>query len=174
MIVIHVVHGTFPHGYTRQLVSSFPRLVRRLLRLRLFRLFARPKSFADRRLRFRKRYWFHRGSEFEVAVKELLTAAGHENTQFVRFFWSGNNSFSARRAASSSLRDHLSHWRARFPDSCQVLVAHSHGGTIAAAAVDQNTLGSAAPINGLVTLASPFIRLRERLHVMKPNGLFDN
>src|SRR5450432_3040238 len=114
--IVHLVHGTWPYGWIFQWRNRF----------RLF-----PRRICTKRYKSAKRRaaaWFHRRSAFR---KEVTFALGVEAIKFVSFRWSGANSFTARRDAAGRLRQHLCRWVALYPNACHLIVAHSHGGTVA-------------------------------------------
>lgn len=71
------------------------------------------------------------------------------------FTWSGDNSVSARERAASDLRIHLRDLLDRWPDSCHVIIAHSHGGNVVLQALDEPEL--AHRVAGVACLATPFL-----------------
>jgi hypothetical protein len=74
------------------------------------------------------------------------------------FRWSGRNSVKAREEASLALQDHLRAYRARYPNARHAVVAHSHGGNVALAALADRELASGTL--GVVTLGTPFLSAR--------------
>ncbi len=75
------------------------------------------------------------------------------------FTWSGRNSVVARQEAAKEFCEHLQ--RTNDPDQRNVIVAHSHGGTVAAEAIaqlKQSSFGKAR-VHGLICLATPFVYL---------------
>lgn len=77
--------------------------------------------------------------------------------QFVR--WSGGNSLLARARAMDALQSHLARVLQAQPQRRVVLVGHSHGGNVALQVARGFTLH---PGLRVVTLATPFLSLRER------------
>lgn len=77
--------------------------------------------------------------------------------RFERVAWSGNNSFIAREEGAAELRFHLKQSHRQYPDAKHLVVAHSHGGTVAVMALDNapNPLLS----EGLLTMGTPFVKL---------------
>ncbi|MDQ3583124.1 MAG: hypothetical protein M3495_16655 [Pseudomonadota bacterium] len=148
-VLVHFVHGTFPRSGWPQLLwyAGYPF---RLLRT----AFPLPHDEAE------KRCWFERGSELEDGVRKRLKklAPYSGRVRFERFLWSGNNSFSARKKAAQELRWYLSAWRQAFPQAMHLILAHSHGGTVAVTAV--GTTDKLA--EGMMTLGTPFVRLVDR------------
>lgn len=99
------------------------------------------------------RAWSEQG---ESAYARLLTKLP-KNTQFESFIWSGRNSIAARAKAAADLQEHLRQSLREHPKDCHVVLAHSHGGTIANEAVHSRDLDGA--VRGLICLATPFIYL---------------
>lgn len=126
-LVVHLVHGTWPYG--------------------LFR--TRPKS----PLAQRAPEWFEPGSETQQTLRDLTDAP----LQFESFCWSGGNSFRDRNAAARALHLHLEAAIAAAPRSEHVVIAHSHGGTVAANALTRAYFPDREPpVRALVCLATPF------------------
>lgn len=101
--------------------------------------------------------WFEQGSEtYERLRRELPQSA-----QIEAFSWSGRNTVASRAEAAVALVGHLQQSAARYPNSTHVVVAHSHGGTVAVQALsnldDQQVLRS--KLRALVCLATPFVYL---------------
>lgn len=137
--VVHLVHGTWAYG---------------------------PMGRESWEVRHRKDPegypvpWFHRDSLFCKAVE----AHYGSELDFRCFGWSGDNTFVARRQAAESLRKHLRKAMEKMSDAAHVVVAHSHGGTVAFDAVARTAAGYdplPRPLHGLLTLGTPFARLRE-------------
>lgn len=111
--------------------------------------------------------WFEPGGSLESALR----AHGHaDDWQRVRFAdvpsWSGSNSFAARSVAVKNLADYFEGvlFCPRTTFDRHVVVAHSHGGTVAAEALRH--LGPlAAEFSGLLTLGTPFV---ERFRKAEP------
>src|SRR6266496_206273 len=74
--------------------------------------------------------------------------------------WSGRNSHSARLRAADHLRDHILNVSSLMPQARQILVAHSHGGNVAALAIRDPNIRSR--IAGVVTLGTPFVIVAPR------------
>lgn len=103
-----------------------------------------------------RKAWTVGGSD--VCLK--LTAALPPGTSLEPFLWSGRNSFSARSEASNELRRHLVRSAGREPDAAHVVVAHSHGGTVASQALlDKPLVG--VDLRAIVCLATPFVFVSE-------------
>jgi hypothetical protein len=87
---------------------------------------------------------------------------------FYRFAWSGRNSVSERDKASNELRPFLYERIAMHPNAIQVVIGHSHGGSVLMYALREQSL--AERIDRIVCLSTPFIQVTWR-HVYLP-GLF--
>lgn len=155
-VLVHLVHGTWPYGWTTHLARGA--LHHRWLRW--LRHWLRGPCTA-RRWRHRERLWFQPGSSFQRHVQASLPAELRARVRFVRFRWTGANSFGAREAAAERLRHRLGVWGHRAPDARHLVVAHSHGGTVAVDALGQWTApGAASAVKGILTMATPFVALR--------------
>jgi hypothetical protein len=76
------------------------------------------------------------------------------------FHWSGKNSFVARSRAAEDFRNRLLETSTLYPDARQVVIAHSHGGTVVAEALaGTSTLVSRVlpPLAALICMATPFV-----------------
>src|SRR5262249_27317480 len=73
------------------------------------------------------------------------------------FNWRGANSIIRRDRAAESLAEFLRHEHGEFPDSIQIVIAHSHGGNLALRAFER--LAKVQPLPLLVTLATPFMSI---------------
>lgn len=93
-----------------------------------------------------------------------------DGTLLSRFCWSGGNSHTDRLKAGEDLAEHIKNLANRFTRAKLFLISHSHGGNVAMYALkDLETAGFSNRINGVVTLATPFITLRRRrLHKAVP------
>lgn len=85
---------------------------------------------------------------------ERLRARLPSSVAMETFLWSGANSVSERDKAAQQLQVHLEESLRRFPSERHVVVAHSHGGTIANLAVTGPRLDGR--IKSLICLATPF------------------
>lgn len=94
----------------------------------------------------------------ESAYQNLLSKLP-ANTQFESFNWSGRNSISARAKAAEELQAHLRRSLCEHPNDCHIVVAHSHGGTVANEAVRGSDIDGA--VRGLICLATPFAYLAQ-------------
>jgi hypothetical protein len=106
-----------------------------------------------------QRRWFESGSEFE---RDLVRRSGLD-VVFHHFLWSGCNGFADRADAARSLRAALRESARKHPGVPQVVLAHSHGGTVAVKALDtrdESRGGGETPnVRALLTLGTPFVRL---------------
>lgn len=157
-VIVHCVHGTFPRGLLNQLAWNARFTLRWLTSFGRTQdcsdLYPVPHPDKD------KRYWFEPESPFEQSVRRKID--GHEHqVSFERLLWSGNNSFSARFEAAEALRSHLAESRQRSPTAKHLIVAHSHGGTVAINAVDEQ-YADGRLTDGVMTLGTPFVRLVPR------------
>lgn len=154
--IVHLVHGTWPYGLR---VNLCRRLLRRRW-LRWLRHFIPCRQCALRR-RYQQRLWFQPGSAFEREVRTRVTQETDKSIRFVPFRWSGHNSFSARAQAAQAFQNHLQRWEQTAPDTIHLVVAHSHGGTVAIEALNASQPKSWQwnPPRGLLTMATPFVRL---------------
>jgi len=115
-------------------------------------------------------------SEPGEAAYENLRGKLPENSQFESFNWSGRNSMAARTEASNRLQQHLRQSLHEHPNDCHIVLAHSHGGTVANQAVNCSDLDGA--IRGLICLATPFTYLvmptleRLRTGILAPTSVF--
>jgi pimeloyl-ACP methyl ester carboxylesterase len=98
--------------------------------------------------------WFDDGSEFQTTLAEMM---GGGDIRFRSFLWSGRNSFDARQDAARELANHLEAETKAAPDARQAIIAHSHGGTVAALALSRCFhYPKLPPIGALVCLGTPF------------------
>src|SRR5437016_330262 len=100
--------------------------------------------------------WFEEGSTFR---EEVACRVGGQ-VAFVQFDWSGRNSLRARSKAAQGLAEQLARFATSEPDARQAVIAHSHGGNVAAHAVA--LLDADARPAGIATLATPFLHVRGR------------
>jgi pimeloyl-ACP methyl ester carboxylesterase len=96
--------------------------------------------------------WFVESSTFAQYILQKCQA------RWLAFAWSGKNSFAARNAATELLVEHLRE-SMKTPGTRHILVAHSHGGTVAAAALAKLNTAERSRIEGLITMGAPFITL---------------
>jgi hypothetical protein len=141
-VVITLVHGTWPRNIWRDaLLTPF---------------YGRwPNGY------FPKNLWFADGSEFRNRLTAALSQHGL-SAQVSAFLWSGANSVRERDKAARQLVEHIRAKQAGYPNSIQLLVAHSHGGNVALRALDQ--LGVTRDDIFIATIATPFVEiLRSKL-----------
>jgi hypothetical protein len=157
-LVVMIVHGTFPRRPWQQLRRNLRALWARVRRQQLDEaaMWPAPESQPDRR------WWFESGSEFE---RDVVRRSGLDIV-FDRFLWSGCNTFADRAEAARSLRAALREAGLKHPGVPQVVLAHSHGGTVAVKALDtrdESRGGGVTPnVRALLTLGTPFVRLAWR------------
>jgi hypothetical protein len=159
-LVVMLVHGTFAQGMGRQLQRNLKAWWARLRGRQPAEaeLWPAPAAKAD------ARWWFEAGSAFETKLVELLQPLGlpRGSLAFERIAWSGRNNFADREAAATTLREALAAARRGHPGLPIVVVAHSHGGTVAVKALDARHPACPTGVQALLTLGSPFVRLTER------------
>jgi len=98
--------------------------------------------------------WFVDGSEARAGIARHISA----KVEWVTFEWSGKNSFAARDRAATAFAEHLRATHQQHPGKRQVIVAHSHGGTVsmsALAKLHQLSEGK-AEVSATICLATPF------------------
>src|SRR5262249_47174563 len=103
----------------------------------------------------RRANWSRPESNFAKALQARI----NNTVRFESFDWSGFNLHRARLLASRRLADKLISTRKRFPGAKLIVVGHSHGGNVAAYALRDPIV--AAAVDGLVSLATPFIWVTE-------------
>ena len=113
--------------------------------------------FRHRRKPGAKPAWFEEGS----AVRQAFEENANVPIEFRIFLWSGKNSHTDRRQASSALYDHLQEALEERPDTRHVVIAHSHGGTVAARCLASKShrpynIPWTPRIKSLICIASPF------------------
>lgn len=101
--------------------------------------------------------WFDQDSVIYNRLKNCLPS----NSEIDAFTWSGKNTIQSRAAAAESFCRHLQESIHRHPYSDHIVVAHSHGGTVAAEALSQLSESSeqSSHIKGLICMATPFVKL---------------
>jgi len=127
-IILTLVHGTWGRGF-------FPR---------------KPGKSPGQ-----KPFWFQSESRF---VRELSARLSLFKINFAihEFLWSGANSFFARSEAARRLAVDLNQRHRENPTATQIVIGHSHGGTVAMLAskhLDDDNKPK------LITLATPFVEL---------------
>jgi hypothetical protein len=103
--------------------------------------------------------WFEAGSKFRAALGSGLPGLV-QATDFSAFSWSGANSIEERRSAAARLAKTIDESVAAAPEAPHFIIAHSHGGNVALDA-RQTMSGNALNVH-IVTLATPFLSIRER------------
>ncbi len=83
-----------------------------------------------------------------------------ERVEFLRPQWSGGNSFGAREEARRSIVRELKESMLANPRARYFIVAHSHAGNAALAALQDETVS--ARVDGLICLSVPFLHIRSR------------
>jgi hypothetical protein len=157
-LAVTIVHGTFPRGLRLQLRRNLLALWTRLRGRPIDEavMWPAPVSQPDRRC------WFESGSEFE---RDLVRRSGLPpgSVVFDHFLWSGRNRFADRAEAARSLRGALRESGRKHPGVPHVVLAHSHGGTVAVKALDMRDEsrggGETPDMRALLTLGTPFVRL---------------
>lgn len=99
-----------------------------------------------------------RKSKWPALEKVLQALPGVVHVDYAR--WSGGNSVHARQAGAACVRSHLNSVIKDFPHADHYLIAHSHGGNVALAAL--NDLSLRARIRGLICLSTPFLNASRR------------
>jgi hypothetical protein len=94
--------------------------------------------------------WINPASPFGRSLRDRLPPAHVE-----AFDWSGSNSVKARAEASEQLRARLRKLCGDYPNAHHAIIAHSHGGNVALAALADEEL--AGKMLGIVTLGTPFL-----------------
>lgn len=112
------------------------------------------------RLRFlRKRpLWFESGSSIRDDIESRVPLG----TRFETFEWSGDNSFVARDDAATQFVAHLRHAIDAFPRANHLIVAHSHGGTVAVEALRKDPKLTQSGVTGMMSIATPFVSLHRQ------------
>lgn len=102
--------------------------------------------------------WYEPGSSFRARLED-------QGITCRPFEWSGSNSIRARVEAGKELRRVLMTEQQATPNARHFVIAHSHGGNVAlcALAVNWEANRESATVDGLATLATPFIHVRRRI-----------
>ncbi len=106
---------------------------------------------------------FARDAEWIHPDSPLAEKTGHtlgDDVHIEPFNWSGDNSHTARKTAGVALADKIRSFNRQNPGSPQYIVAHSHGGNVAAYALSDSDVS--ANVVGVVCLGTPFIKARAR------------
>lgn len=99
--------------------------------------------------------WYAHESEI---CRQIVNGADR-TVQLKQFFWSGNNTFSARRQAAAEFTRHLNTSLEADAGSDHVVLAHSHGGTVAMHAIYRMADFQRYPdhpLKAVICMASPF------------------
>jgi hypothetical protein len=104
----------------------------------------------------RNALWTQDGS----LLRRTLTNTLGDDVTFRAFLWSGDNSFAARADAAKELRALLDREVGSRPNDKHAVIAHSHGGNVALAAIEAATAGR--QIDAVICLATPFVTARRR------------
>jgi pimeloyl-ACP methyl ester carboxylesterase len=116
-----------------------------------------------------KNSWFNQDSDTYRRLMDQLPSG----TQVQAFLWSGKNSIDARDKAAGSLCRYLEDAISQSPHTSHVIVAHSHGGTVAADALGR--LFQCSPqqsqVKALICLATPFTYLARPSFAQFQTGL---
>lgn len=116
-----------------------------------------------------KTAWFNPDSVSYQRIIDQLP----QDVQVEPFLWSGKNSVAARSKAASILRGHIEKSISNDPHTDHVILAHSHGGTVAVEAlggINQKSQG-APQIKALICLATPFAYLARPSFAQFQTGL---
>jgi broad specificity phosphatase PhoE len=104
----------------------------------------------------KKPRWFEKRSLFRTRLELALSEAGIE-ADIQAFPWSGAQSVTARFSAAQALTAELHQEQADDPSVTQILIGHSHGGTIGMLAA--HLMGARSRELLLATLATPFLQI---------------
>jgi hypothetical protein len=139
-IIVTLVHGTI-------LLGRWPIVIGLLRRVR--DAFSRGDA---------KLEWYQRGSPFATSLTKAL---GQDWDCDIRSFpWSGGNTVWDRLSAAVRLRQHIATIAKEHSTAVQVLVGHSHGGSVCLAALgDPETRKK---VEAFVSLATPYVHVRQR------------
>lgn len=100
--------------------------------------------------------WIHPDSPL---ARTVMNSLGN-NVYVEPFTWSGNNSHTARESAGTELAKKIRDFSQNNPELPQYIIAHSHGGNVAAYALTDSEASS--NIAGVACLGTPFIKARAR------------
>lgn len=116
-----------------------------------------PYGLLRRRSSDAKKAWFEDGSIVRANIQSQVGTP----LKFEVFRWSGSNSYMARSRASFEFVQYIDSWMKKEPEAKHIVIAHSHGGTVAARGIAKLTrwLGEDPRIKALVCLATPFAYL---------------
>jgi hypothetical protein len=102
--------------------------------------------------------WFGADSAFAERLRSCLPGA-----LLWPFLWNGRNSQGARSLAAKEFVQRIKIAQLIFPEVPQFAVGHSHGGNILLYAVNRSKEAAAA-LQGIVCVATPFLRYEPRDH----------
>jgi pimeloyl-ACP methyl ester carboxylesterase len=116
-----------------------------------------PHGLLRRRSSQAKKAWFEDGSIVRANIQSHVDTT----LNFPVFSWSGRNSYAARSHASIEFSRYIDSWMKKEPEAKHIVIAHSHGGTVAARGIAElrHRLGDEPRIKALVCLATPFVYL---------------
>jgi len=104
----------------------------------------------------REAEWIQPDSSLAKAVKSRIT----REVTIAPFIWTGANSHSARQKAGTELAARISDYSQHQPGVPQYIIAHSHGGNVAAYALSKGETSSR--VAGVACLGTPFIKAHAR------------
>ena len=111
-------------------------------------------------------FWFEENSDFSKEILSNLERVGLK-AHICKFEWSAKNSIAHRADASKALASQLAIEAAANPDRTQVLIGHSHGGSVCLLA-KKHLAAELNPI--LISLSTPFMEVVSR-HRQVPTRL---
>lgn len=115
--------------------------------------------------------WFHPNNDLSKRIFERLG----DHTEIFSYIWSGKNSVKSRSSAAKSFAEKIQRDQSRIKADQIYIVAHSHGGTVAAECLHNyhnEFKTNRVPINGVVCLATPFIFHDKRIDADKKSKPF--
>jgi Lipase (class 3) len=110
-------------------------IAKKLLRIRLIH------GTWGRAFFLKKPRWFEERSLFRTRFEQALSEAGIEADIKV-FPWSGAQAVTARLSAAQALAAELRQEQEDYPFVTQIIIGHSHGGTIAMLAAQERAAGN--------------------------------
>ncbi len=105
--------------------------------------------------------WSEPGGRLEQNLRKFISPSDAARIRFAPVPpWSGNNSFTARAEAIGQLRRYLEDtlFDKNKTHAIHLLIAHSHGGTVAVGALTQLGPPCAREFAGLLTMGTPFLQ----------------
>ena len=115
-----------------------------------------PYGFLKRRSAQGEPEWFEEGSAFCHAIARLSVSP----IEFLPFCWSGRNRASDRTIGGQKLRDRIRAIGTADPQVRQIVIAHSHGGNVVMAALDEHqTNWRELGLCAVICMATPFVSL---------------